>query len=196
LAAYEPESKPPVENDKKTTYDPSDMERSPDTGGATLDQELDRIEAKFGEAAKEAFARRAPARDGAVNSGMVARELTGRAAPVAEPATHPRDLSKPQVVAVIEDSTLGRLHRRYTELLEMVERPKDGFKTVEQARDAARLSTTFDNLQARRQKVGLQPLPKDDRVLEAKRLSVAFYRQRSPKSAREGRHGGKAATLG
>lgn len=54
-------------------YNVPDMEPPPDIGAPTLDEKLDLIEAEYGEAAKEAFARRAPARDGAVNSGMAAR---------------------------------------------------------------------------------------------------------------------------
>lgn len=105
-------------------------------------------------------------------------------------------LSPSRVVAVIEDFTLGRLHRRYTELLAKIELPPDGFKSLKQARAGGLLSSTFNNLQARRAKVGLEPLPKDDRVAEAKRLSVAFYRHKArPPSPRRGRMT-KGAALG
>jgi tetratricopeptide (TPR) repeat protein len=198
-------SKPTVENDEKTTYNPPDQLR------ITEEKDVGHVQGPLHDYLKSLGVPQSRQPELAAKIDAFAKaEITGReAAPVAEAATHeasgakakpraklnPRDLSRPQVVAVIEDSTLGRLHRRYIELLERVARPQDGFKTVEQAREAARLSTTFDNLQARREKVGLKPLPKDDRVLEAKRLSVAFYRQRSPKLAHKERPG-KSATLG
>ncbi len=90
-----------------------------------------------------------------------------------------RDLSRRQVKALIEDSTLGRLQRRYAELLATVELPKDGkFKSLAQAQVGARLESTFHHLQERRSVLGMEPLVKDERVLEAKRLSVDFYRDR------------------
>jgi hypothetical protein len=115
-----------------------------------------------------------------------ARKATGRAAAESRPKLNPRDLSAPQLAAVVEDSTLGRLHRRYTELLATVELPKGGLKSVEQAQAAARLASTYEGLQRRRTELGLEPLPKDERVTEAQRLKTAFYRQTSPKpSARK-----------
>lgn len=120
----------------------------------------------------------------AAKAQAAAGETTKRAKAKPRAKLNARDLSGSQVVAVIEDSTLGRLHRRYTELLATVALPPDGLKSVEQARAAGRLSMTFDNLQARREKLGLEPLPKDDRVAEARRLNVAFYRGRKAQLAK------------
>ena len=80
------------------------------------------------------------------------------------------------VAAVVADATLGRLQKRYDTLLK-VRFPADGLDNLEQARAAAQLSTTFDNLQKRRAKLGLDPLPKNPKVVEARRLSSNFYRK-------------------
>ena len=86
-------------------------------------------------------------------------------------------LSPKQVDSVVQDSTLGRLHRRYEELVGTIDLPAGGFETKEQAQAAGRLSTTYQNLVKRRTELGLEPLPKDSRVTEARRLTEAFYRR-------------------
>jgi hypothetical protein len=112
-----------------------------------------------------------------------ARETTGRAKeqPRAEAGVDLK-LSPSQVVAVIEDSTLGRLRRRYAALLEANSNLPDKLNE-EQARAATKLSMTYRTLQARLRKVGLPPIEPDVRVAEANRRSVAFYRSRKPKVA-------------
>lgn len=96
-------------------------------------------------------------------------------------------LSPEQVAAVVADSTLGRLQKRYDALLK-VGLPADGLQNIEQARSAAQLSTTFDNLQKRRAELGLEALPKNPKVVEARRLSSYFYRkERTQKPARSAR---------
>ena len=94
------------------------------------------------------------------------------------------------VAAVVADSTLGRLQKRYDALLK-VQFPANGLENLEQARAAAQLSTTFDNLQKRRAKLGLDPLPKNPKVVEARRLSSNFYRKeraKEPARAARSRH--------
>jgi hypothetical protein len=86
-------------------------------------------------------------------------------------------LSPTQVAAVIRDSTLGRLLRRYEEMLLTIGLPADGFETKQQAQAAARLATTYRSLRQRQIELGLEPLPKDSRVREAERLRVAFDRK-------------------
>ena len=132
----------------------------------------------------------------AAKAGTTARGPAARATAEPRPKLDARSLSGSQVVAVIEDSTLGRLHRRYTELLATVELPPDGFKNLKQARAGGLLSSTFNNLQARRAKVGLEPLPKDDRVAEAKRLSVAFYRSKPRPAPSRRSRAARTAALG
>ena len=103
-------------------------------------------------------------------------------------------LSPEQVAAVVADSTLGRLQKRYDTLLK-VRLPSSGLETIEQARSAAQLSTTFDNLQKRRAELGLEPLPKSPKVADARRLSTAFYRKaRANKPSRSTRSSPRAAT--
>ena len=104
-----------------------------------------------------------------------AREATERA-----PHVQPGDastLSPSQVAAVVEDSTLGRLRRRYAKLLKNTRLPEDGLKTEEEVRAARRLEATYESLRKRQIKLGLEPLPRDNLVTEAHRLSTAFYRK-------------------
>jgi hypothetical protein len=126
-------------------------------------------------------------------AAKTARETTGRAKAKQRAETLKGDdlkLSSKQVAALIADSTLGRLQARYDELLK-IKFPAKRLKDVEQARLAAKLSTTFDNLQRRREELGLPPLPKEAAVTKARRLSSAFYRKerakgptRSPRRSR------------
>jgi hypothetical protein len=81
------------------------------------------------------------------------------------------------------DSTLfGRLHR-YAEMRKTIVLPEAGL-TLEQARTAALLSTTYGNAQNRLQTLGLKTLPQDHLVAHARRLGAAFYRQARKKPAR------------
>ena len=111
----------------------------------------------------------------AAKDGIIERGPTTFTDLESRPTLDTRKLSGPQVEAVVEDSTLGRLHRRYAELLATVELPLEGYKHKTQARVAARLSSTFGNLQTRREKLGFEPLPTDERVMEARRLRSLFY---------------------
>jgi hypothetical protein len=89
------------------------------------------------------------------------------------------------IAAVVSDSTLGRLQDRYDSLRKM-NLPAKHLKNVKQARFAAKLSTTFENLQKRRKKLGLEPLPQDPKVTDARRLSSAFYRNARTEPTRSG----------
>jgi len=102
---------------------------------------------------------------------------------------------KPHIEAVIEaaqteavvlgDSTLfGQLHR-YAEMRKTIALPEAGL-TLEQARAAALLSTTYGNAQDRLRTLGLKPLPQDHLVADARRLGAAFYRQARTKPVRSG----------
>jgi hypothetical protein len=124
----------------------------------------------------------------AAKGEVAARETTGRATaqPRLDDATtvdNPEKILAAKL-AVIEqearkrvDGTLLELVHRYAEMRESIELPADGLKTLDQARSAALMSTTFGNLQARSQKYGLEPLPRDPRVVEARRQSSNFYRR-------------------
>lgn len=81
-------------------------------------------------------------------------------------------------VVLMEDKTLSRLRDRYTKLLNTIELPENGLKTIDQARAAARLVTTYKNLTKRERERGLEPTRRDVRVIEANRLAEAFYRNR------------------
>ena len=81
------------------------------------------------------------------------------------------------------DSTLfGQLHR-YAEMRKIIALPEAGL-TLEQARAAALLSTTYGNAQDRLQTFGLKPLPQDPLVADARRLGAAFYRKARKKPVR------------
>jgi hypothetical protein len=83
------------------------------------------------------------------------------------------------------DSTLfGQLHR-YSELRKAIVLPEAGL-SLDQARAAALLSTTYGNAQNRLQTLGLKTLPQDYLVADARRLGAAFYRQTRKKPARSG----------
>jgi hypothetical protein len=107
-------------------------------------------------------------------------------------------LSSKQVAAVIADSTLGRLQARYEKLLE-TKFPANGLKDVKQAREAAKLSVTYGRLRDIQIELGLEPQPKDSRVVEAERLKAAFYRKSQKteptraSAPRSGRGGAKTA---
>jgi hypothetical protein len=108
------------------------------------------------------------------------------------------NLTTQQISTIVADSTLSRLHARYKKLLESVELPPGGFVRKEQARAAAILSTTYQNLRERQIETGLEPSPKDWRVAEAERLRASFYReqkrQQRPKPKSQKRPA-KTATL-
>ena len=98
---------------------------------------------------------------------------------------------KPHIEAVIKaaqteavvlgDSTLfGQLHR-YAEMRKTIALPETGL-TLEQARAAALLSSTYRNAQDRLHTLGLKPLPQDRLAADARRLAAAFYRQARKKS--------------
>ena len=58
-----------------------------------------------------------------------------------------------------------------------VELPVEGLKSPEQAKAAARLAKTYQDLRARQIARELDPLSQDDRVTEAQRLASDFYRK-------------------
>ena len=82
-----------------------------------------------------------------------------------------------QAKAIFKNSKLGKLLQRYKDILESIELPSNGFRTLEQARAAARLSSTYDSLTEEQVKLGFAPTSKDDRVTEARRLRADFYRK-------------------
>jgi hypothetical protein len=90
----------------------------------------------------------------------------------------------PEGVALMEDKTLARLRRRYEQRLRSTELPPSGFNTIEQARAAARLVTTYHNLRTRQIERGLEPEPQDSRVVKANSLKIAFYRVRRKPGAK------------
>ena len=83
-------------------------------------------------------------------------------------------------VALGNSTLFGQLHR-YAEMRKTIALPETGL-TVEQARAAALLSSTYRNAQDRLQTLGLKPLPQDRLAADARRLAAAFYRQARKKS--------------
>jgi tetratricopeptide (TPR) repeat protein len=64
-------------------------------------------------------------------------------------------------------------HRLERQLLPL---PENGYANPEDALAAARLANNFGNLQQRLKDAGMEPLPPDDRVRAAQRLSKAYFR--------------------
>jgi hypothetical protein len=101
-----------------------------------------------------------------------------------------RNLSQPQVAAIIDSSQLGRLTRRYEDRLARIELPPEGegFQTKQQAQEAGKLWSTYQSLRTLEGQLGLPPTAEDSRVTEAQRLRTAFYRNsKTPAPARKGR---------
>ena len=124
-----------------------------------------------------------------------AKRTLERNAAEAASDTAARVKGKPNIEAAIKaaqteavtlgDSTLfGQLHR-YAEMRKAITLPEAGL-SLEQARAAALLSTTYGNAQNRLQTLGLKTLPQDHLVADARRLGAAFYRQARKKPARSG----------
>jgi tetratricopeptide (TPR) repeat protein len=126
----------------------------------------------------------------------VLQEVGGRPGPLSEGYTNPISpegrpdptptdlkLSASQINALLKDSTLGRLHKRYLEAIENICLPPVGFSSKEEAQGAGRLSTTYQNLVKRLTELGVDSIPKDSRVTEAERLRAAFYRRESGQRA-------------
>ena len=80
-----------------------------------------------------------------------------------------------EAVARGESTLFGQLHR-YGEMRKTIALPAAGL-TLEQARAAALLSSTYRNAQDRLQTLGLRILPQDRLAADARRLAAAFYRQ-------------------
>ena len=106
--------------------------------------------------------------------------------------TSARAKGKPHVEAAIKaaqreavalgDSTLFGQFHRYAEMRKTIALPETGL-TLEQARAAALLSSTYRNAQDRLQTLfGLKPLPQDRLAADARRRAAAFYRQARKKS--------------
>jgi hypothetical protein len=115
---------------------------------------------------------------------QAARETTARA--TVEPRPRTIADAKAEALAIGDTTLLGQLVK-YEARLANIELPPAGLTSPEQARAAGRLSTIYRDLRVRQTERGLKPLSKDDRVREAERLSVDFYRkhpQPKVKSAR------------
>jgi tetratricopeptide (TPR) repeat protein len=83
--------------------------------------------------------------------------------------------AKAEALAIGDTTLLGQLVR-YEARLKSIELPEP-LISLDQAQAAGRLSTTYRDLRTRQIKHGLEPLPKDDRLADAERLSVDFYRK-------------------
>jgi hypothetical protein len=99
------------------------------------------------------------------------RETTSRSA-TAQPRP---DLPSELVAAMLKDSILGRLQEKFEKQLLEIELPEGGFTTIEQARAGGALAKTFRDLQKRREKLGLPPLERPDRVTEAATMAAYYY---------------------
>jgi hypothetical protein len=87
-----------------------------------------------------------------------------------------RELSPSQLVAVVEDSPLGRLRARFEKELREIELPTGGFTTKAQADAAHRLSGILYQLHDVETGLGLPLTPKAEEVKEGERLRMAFLR--------------------
>jgi hypothetical protein len=87
-----------------------------------------------------------------------------------------RELSPSQLVAVIEDSTLGRLRTRFENRLREIDLPANGFTTKEQADAVQRLSSTFYQLQDVEAGFGLPLREKPAELREGERLRAEYMR--------------------
>ena len=127
-------------------------------------------------------AKKKPAQSGAQRHPRARAAPRAKGEPLIEAA-----IKAAQTEAVAQgDSTLfGQLHR-YAKMRKSIQLPEDGL-TIEQARAAALLSTTYGNLQDRLQTHGLQLLPQDPLVANARRLGATFYRQARKKAVQSGR---------
>lgn len=106
----------------------------------------------------------------AAKMGATARETTSRA--TAEPRP---DRSPEEVAAMLKDSILGRLQEKFEKQLREIELPEGRFTTIEQARGGKAFAKTFYDLQKRREKLGLPPLERPDRVKEAGSMAAEYY---------------------
>jgi hypothetical protein len=71
---------------------------------------------------------------------------------------------------------LARSIQRHLAERESVPLPEGGYTNPDDALAGARLGNNFSNLQRRLKAAGMKPLPPDDRVRDAWRLSKAFFR--------------------
>lgn len=85
------------------------------------------------------------------------------------------DRSPEEVAAMLKDSILGRLQEKFEKQLREIELPEGGFTTIEQAKAGWALDKTFRDLQKRREKMGLVPIDKPDRVTEAASMAGQYY---------------------
>jgi hypothetical protein len=85
------------------------------------------------------------------------------------------DMPPELVAAMLKDSILGRLHQKFEKQLREIELPEGGFTTIEQARAGGALAKTFHDLQKRREKLGLPPMERPDRVTEAATMAAYYY---------------------
>jgi hypothetical protein len=109
----------------------------------------------------------------------------------ARETTTPQDrpLTALQVAEAKDRARLDVLKLRFRHRLETIDLPKDGFKTKEQAADAARLAKTLSDMQELQAKLGLEVTEKPERVREAERMRGAFLYVPRPKkpTARQNR---------
>ena len=76
-----------------------------------------------------------------------------------------------------EDTTLGRLRYRYEKRLREYIPPEGGIQSLEQAREAGKLVSTFQNLVKQQVRDKIEPTPENEIVTVANRQRVAFYEQ-------------------
>jgi hypothetical protein len=107
---------------------------------------------------------------------LAARESLSKipAAFQVEPSTDADlELSTEQVLAVVGNSPLGRLQRRYHELLEAAVMPPT---THEEAKMLGRLVTTYSRLRKRQEELNVQIEPENPRITEIENARATFYR--------------------
>lgn len=116
-------------------------------------------------------------------AAKASRETTARAKAKPRPEIEAK-LAEVEAKAVeIGDATLFGLVRRFQQERAAPLLPDGVALNAEQAKAAARLPATFNNLQARLKLHGLEPLPPDEPVKKARRQSVGFYRHRKAQAA-------------
>jgi hypothetical protein len=126
-------------------------------------------------------------------ASATARETTGRAKETprpeqeTQPATSPpatgsaskieRALAAAKAEALARgERGLARSIQRHLAERESIPLPEGGYTNPDDALAAARIGNNFTNLQKRLKAAGMTPLPPDDRVRNAWRLSKAFFR--------------------
>ena len=113
-----------------------------------------------------------------VRNGRTTTARPRPAAVVDHPASEiERKLAAAKAEALAKgDHGLARSIQNLREERDRLPLPEGGYKNPEEAKAAARFSTNYGNVQQRLKEAGMEPLPPDDRVRLARRMSKAFYR--------------------